>query len=53
MPVVIKPEVMHVSHENASRVPMKLKVVFHVSKPMEGENICNKKLFFSVFHDDT
>ena len=53
-PAVIKAEVMHVSHENASCVPMKKKVVFHVSKPMEGENVYNQKLFFNtVVHFDT
>lgn len=42
MPAVMKPEVMHVSREDATFVNVKPKVVFRFFRPMDGENMHKK-----------
>ena len=48
---MIKLQVMHVSRENSTFVPIKLKVVIHVFTPIEGENkICAIRIVFALFN---
>ena len=51
MPAMIKLQVMHVSRENSTFVPIKPKVVIHVFTPIEGENkICAIRIVFALFN---
>ena len=47
-PAVKKPEVIHVSRENAIFVPIKPKVVFRVFKPMECETSLFSRFSYTI-----